>query len=56
MSLKKKDKRLDWWIERFGDKAGKKYFIEQQKHKRRRTIEIIKTLSGITFLLKLIGR
>ena len=56
MGLKGKEKRLEWWISKFGEKAGRKYFIEQQQHRRKRTIEIVKTLSGITFLLRLLGK
>lgn len=56
MGLKKKGRSLAWWIDNFGEVDGKSLFIEQQKHKRKRTLEIVKTLSGIGFLLKLLGR
>jgi hypothetical protein len=56
MGLKKKAKRLEWWVEKFGEVDGKALFIEQQRHKRKRTIELVKTLSGITFLLRLLGK
>jgi hypothetical protein len=56
MGLKKKAKRLDWWVEKFGEKDGKKLFLEQQRHRRKRTLEILKSLSGVGFLLKLLGR
>jgi len=49
-------KGLKDWKAEFGDKRGRELWLEARKHKRRRTIEIIKTLSGIGFLLKLIGR
>ena len=49
-------KGLKKWQEEFGEERGKDLWLEARKHKRRRTIEIIKTLSGIGFLLKLIGR
>jgi hypothetical protein len=49
-------KGLEKWEEEFGEKEGKKFWLEARRHKRKRTIEIIKTLSGISFLLKLIGR
>ena len=56
MGLKKKGKRLSWWVENFGPVEGKKLFLEQQRHKRKRTLEILKSLSGVGFLLKLLGK
>ena len=49
-------KGLKRWQEEFGEKEGKKHWLEARKHKRRRTIEIIKTLSGIGFLLRFLGK
>lgn len=56
MGLKKKSKRLEWWIAEFGETRGPRLFLEQLAHKRKRNIEILKTVSGLAFLLKLIGK
>ena len=63
MSLKKKLKKLrvkeaelDWWIEKFGEQKGPKLWLELVHHRRSRNKEIIKSLSGVGFILKLLGK
>jgi hypothetical protein len=54
MGLKKKAKRLDWWVEKFGEKEGKKLFLEQQRHRRKRTLTILSGIPVIGAIAKLI--
>ena len=49
-------KGLKKWQAEFGEKEGKKLWLEARRHKRKRTVEIIKTLSGLGLLLRLLGK
>jgi hypothetical protein len=49
-------KGLKKWQKEFGEEKGQKLWLEARRAKRKRTLEIVKTLSGIGFLLKLLGK
>jgi hypothetical protein len=49
-------KRLDKLKEELGEEEGIKEWHRERAHRRKRTLEIIKTLSGVTLLLKVFGR
>ncbi len=56
MGLKKRSKKLNWWIENFGEKEGKKQYLSFLASQRKQRIEVIKTLSGVSMILKMIGK
>jgi len=48
-------KGLAKWKAEFGEKRGQELWIEARRARRKRTLETIKALSGIGFLLKLLN-
>lgn len=56
MGLKRKQRKLDWWIANFGEDKGRKLYLDYLEHKRRRTIEIAKAVSGVGLLLRVFGK
>ena len=56
MGLKKRQKKLDWWIENFGERDGRKHYLSFLAASRKQRLEILKTISGAAFLLKMLGK
>jgi hypothetical protein len=56
MGLKKKQKKLDWWIANFGEEEGRRQYLSFVAHKRKRTLEFVKAASGVSLLLKAFGK
>jgi len=50
MGNKKRQKKLDWWIENFGERDGKKHYISFLAASRKQRIAILKTIGNVATL------